>query len=116
MNNTEEKFLPVGTVVMLKGGSKRLMITGFCTMDVNDMNTMYDYCGCLYPEGIVKSDQNAVFNHDQIDKIYYIGYKDEEEVEFKKNLGELLNAGQVETTQPSTATTSGFTVSNQSNY
>ena len=32
MNNVGEKFLPLGTVVMLKGASKRLMITGFCTM------------------------------------------------------------------------------------
>ncbi|MBR6133342.1 MAG: DUF4176 domain-containing protein, partial [Bacilli bacterium] len=25
-----ERFLPIGTVVLLKGGKKRAMITGFC--------------------------------------------------------------------------------------
>ncbi|HIR49231.1 MAG TPA: DUF4176 domain-containing protein, partial [Candidatus Faecimonas gallistercoris] len=25
-----EKYLPIGTVVMLKGGKKRAMIIGFC--------------------------------------------------------------------------------------
>ena len=26
------KYLPIGTVVMLKGGTKRVMIAGFCTI------------------------------------------------------------------------------------
>ena len=30
MNDIKEKYLPVGTVVLLKGGQKRLMINGFC--------------------------------------------------------------------------------------
>ena len=112
MNNIEEKFLPLGTVVLLKGASKRIMITGFAPVDMNDTNTMYDYCACLYPEGIVKSDQNAVFNHDQIDKIYYMGYKDEEELEFKKNLNELLNSVQNISNESTGSVASGFTVSN----
>ena len=29
----EEKFLPIGTVVLLKNGTKRLMITGFCAVE-----------------------------------------------------------------------------------
>ena len=31
-----EKFLPIGTVVMLNGGAKRVMITGFCTVADDD--------------------------------------------------------------------------------
>ena len=27
-----EKYLPIGTVVLLKGGRKRAMITGFCSV------------------------------------------------------------------------------------
>lgn len=92
MNNVE-KFLPLGTVVMLKGASKRLMITGFCTMAAEDANSvMYDYVGCIYPEGMISSDQNALFNHDQIEKIYYIGLVDQEEKEFKIKLNQLLYA------------------------
>ena len=28
----KDRFLPIGTVVLLKGGSKRVMIIGFCAM------------------------------------------------------------------------------------
>ena len=27
-----EKFLPIGTVVLLKGGKRELMVTGYCIM------------------------------------------------------------------------------------
>ena len=88
--NTEE-FLPIGTVVMLNGGAKRVMITGFCTIASDDNSTMYDYCGCLYPEGVVSSDKNLLFNHNQIAKIYALGYSDDEEKNFKVKLKEVLD-------------------------
>lgn len=88
MNN--EKYLPIGTVIMLKGGEKRCMIIGFCTTTADD-DSMYDYCGCLYPEGVLSSDQTLMFNHDQIEKIYYLGFVDEEEKEFKTKLNEVIN-------------------------
>lgn len=85
-----EKYLPIGTVVMLKNGEKKVMITGFCVVSGQDTTQMYDYSGCLYPEGIIKSNQTLMFNHNQIDKIYYIGLIDEDEKKFKKDLKELL--------------------------
>ena len=84
-----EKYLPIGSVVLLKNGKKRLMITGFCVIP-NDSKEEYDYSGCLYPEGIITSDEIAVFNHNQIAKVYSAGYSDDEEKEFKKNLKEML--------------------------
>lgn len=68
----KDKYLPLGTVCMLKGGTKALMIIGYCPQAVGNSETeekMYDYVACLYPEGIISSDQNLVFNHDQIDHI-----------------------------------------------
>lgn len=82
----KEKFLPIGTVCMLKGGKKRVMITGFCTVSDDDQKKLFDYSGCMYPEGVISSSKTLLFNHEQIDKIYYIGYSDEEDKEFKKNL------------------------------
>ena len=41
-----EKYLPIGTVVMLKGGKKRAMIIGFCSIPQEDQSKMYDYSGC----------------------------------------------------------------------
>ena len=46
------KFLPIGTVVSLKGANKKLMITGFCMYNKENNNQMYDYCGYHFPEGI----------------------------------------------------------------
>ena len=85
MKEQYEKYLPIGSVVLLKNGTKRLMITGFCIIPNGDKK-MYDYSGCLYPEGVISSDQIAVFNHDQIDKIFAIGYSDEEEKKFKEQM------------------------------
>ncbi len=94
MNEIGEKYLPIGTVVMLKGGSKRLMITGFCSMPVDNKNTVYDYAGCMYPEGFLSSDQTALFNHDQIEKVYYMGLVDEEEEKFKQQLNAIVDVMQ----------------------
>ena len=81
----KDKYLPIGSVVLLKGSKKRLMITGFCIKD-KDKDIMYDYCGCLYPEGVIEPQKIALFNHEQIVKIYFIGLEDSSEIEFKKNL------------------------------
>lgn len=97
MNEIGEKYLPIGTVVMLKGGSKRVMIAGFCAISEDTGNKVYDYSGCLYPEGFISSTQTCLFDHEQIEKVYFKGFVDEEEVSFKKNLETLLkqiNGGQ----------------------
>ena len=94
MKDKYPKYLPIGSVVLLTGGKKRLMITGFAVRAKESAEKTYDYCGILYPEGMLTSDQTAVFDHDQIDKIFALGYSDEEEKEFKKKLNELLNKQQ----------------------
>lgn len=87
----KEKYLPIGTVCMLKKGKKRVMITGFCTIPDDDKTKMYDYNGCLYPEGVISTNQTIVFNHDMIDKIYYMGYIDSDEKEFQTKLKKLVS-------------------------
>ena len=81
-----EKYLPIGTVVLVKGGKKRAMITGFCSTSQEDQTKIYDYSGCVYPEGYLSSDQVCLFDHNQIDKIFFVGYEDEEEQAFKQKL------------------------------
>lgn len=81
----KERYLPIGTVVMLKGGKKPTMITSYCIIpkgDIYDKDgpvdkekiTYYDYGACLYPEGIERTNKTFVFNHDQIDRILFMGY------------------------------------------
>jgi len=72
-----EKYLPIGTVVLLKGGRKRVVIVGFLVIS-KENNKMYDYGAVLYPEGFISSDRTILFNHDQIDKVYYVGLEDDE--------------------------------------
>ena len=91
MNNNLGRFLPIGTVILLKGGKKRLMITGFCSYDNEKKDKAYDYTGCLYPEGIITNKQMALFNHSQIEKIFFLGYQDQEEKIFKQNLTNQVN-------------------------
>jgi len=82
----KEKFLPIGSVVLLKGGSHKLMIIGYCsTHNVNDKK-IYDYVGCFFPEGILGLDQSLIFNHSDIKDIYYVGYSDNESKDFNKKL------------------------------
>ena len=84
-----EKYLPVGTVVLLKEAKKRIMIIGYLPVNKEDENKVYDYAGCLYPEGIISSDKTLLFNHDQIEEIYFLGCNDGETADFLKQLKEI---------------------------
>ena len=88
-----KKLLPIGTVVLLKGGTKRLMITGFYPAKDNDGDIqLYDYCGVGYPEGVLTTKKALLFNHVDIAKICYMGLQDdEEERDFKKKLMKILD-------------------------
>ena len=87
MKDIKDKYLPIGSVVLLKGATKRLMISGFCAIDNSNKDKIWDYSGCMYPEGFLNSNQICLFDHDQIEKIYHIGLSnDNEEKEFKANL------------------------------
>lgn len=92
MSDCKNKYLPIGTVVLLKHAIKRVMIIGFKTKPNQDNNSEsnedeFDYVGCIYPEGMVKNIPTMLFNHEQISKIYHLGLEDdEEEKEFKDML------------------------------
>lgn len=102
-----EKYLPIGTVVLLKGGKKRAMITGFCSVAQENQEKIYDYSGCVYPEGYLSSNQVCLFDHNQIEKIFFLGFEDEEEVAFKDKLNKIVasiegNSSEASVVQPET--------------
>lgn len=88
---SEEKYLPIGTVVLLKGAEKRVMIIGFSAIELkeSDETKVWDYSGCLYPEGFLNSEQICLFDHSQIVRIDHIGLIDDEEKKFKTELNKL---------------------------
>lgn len=86
----KEKYLPIGTVVLLKGGRKRAMITGFCSVAQENQEKIYDYSGCVYPEGYLSSNQVCLFDHEQIEKVFFYGFEDDEEKQFKDKLKDIV--------------------------
>jgi len=80
------KPLPVGSIVRLTGGTKRLMILGYLRYVNNDKSVIADYSGCLFPEGFVSPSENYLFNHENIDCIYALGYCDEKQEKFSEQL------------------------------
>ncbi len=89
-SNYVEKYLPIGSVVLLKDATKKVMIIGFGSKDYGQ-NKTFDYSACLYPEGLLTSDQILLFNHDQIKEISFIGFVNEEQKIFINNLKELVS-------------------------
>lgn len=83
-----KKYLPIGSVVLLKGGNKRVMIVGRIQIRMEDKK-VYDYSACLYPEGIIDPKQLYLFNNEDIDMVYFIGMQDAEELKFRGRLEEL---------------------------
>lgn len=78
-------YLPIGSVVLLKQGKKRVMVYGR-KIKANGEDTVYDYVGCLYPEGALDNKNVILFNHDQIQMVYFIGFQDLEEIAFRQQL------------------------------
>lgn len=85
-----EKVLPIGTIVLLKGARKRVMIIGYCKYMGDDTSKIYDYAGCVYPEGYLSPDTTALFDHDQIDAIFSLGFRNMVQHEFQKKLESAL--------------------------
>lgn len=86
MNN---KLLPIGTVVSLKGATKKMLIMGASVKREND-DTLYDYIGVPYPEGYINSETMFLFIAEDIEEIHYVGYVDAEAQAFRMKYAEHL--------------------------
>ena len=86
-------MLPIGTVVLLKDSTKRVMITGIAQYSIRDDGSkkLYDYAGVVFPEGYLSSDSNYLFNRDQIDKLFFIGLQDTESMTFCQKAEQALD-------------------------
>lgn len=85
-------LLPIGSVVLLCGGHKKLMIIGFLQgVQSGDERKQYDYIGVLFPEGFISVDSLILFNHDQIDSVAFTGCDDEERRIFIERVSEIVS-------------------------
>jgi hypothetical protein len=85
----ENTLLPVGSVVLLKDGKKRLMIYGLLQMR-NEDKKIYDYIGCYYPEGYISQEHSYLFNTSDIEEVCFIGFVDSEYQIFDEKLREAI--------------------------
>ncbi len=92
----KEKFLPIGTVVTLKGGTVKLMIIGFCAISDDYPGVVFDYSALPYPVGEVVEGGRGLFNHDQIETINHMGYESEEDLAYKEQIKMVLQIGEEE--------------------
>ena len=87
-----KNLLPIGSVVLLRGGTKRVMICGRIQARAGS-DRIYDYSACWYPEGITRPDEMFFFDRDALETVFFVGFQDKEELDFRAavldRLGEL---------------------------
>lgn len=83
-----KKFLPIGSVVLLKDSQKRIMIVGV-KQQQNGSDKIWDYSACLFPEGILDPDRLYLFDSEQIERLYFIGLQDGESLAFLNKLSQM---------------------------
>ena len=86
-----KELLPIGSVVLLEGGQKRVMVFGVKQTN-RDGNLEYDYIGVMYPEGNVEEVGQFLFNHEDIDQVFFRGFEDPEREEFIEHLDEFYKS------------------------
>ncbi len=83
-----KSVLPIGSVVLLKGASKKVMIIGLKHKQ-QDSEKVWDYLACLYPEGIVDVNKLYFFDSEQVECLYFIGFQDTEGLLWTQKVKEL---------------------------
>jgi len=71
----ENEIIPLGSIVELKTIKDYVMLIG---IDQVTDGQKYDYCGCVHPFGFLGLDKLLLFNADQIEKVIFKGYYDDE--------------------------------------
>ena len=87
-------LLPIGSVVLLKDATKKLVIIGVLQVNA-EQNKMYDYLAVPYPEGYLGLDNIYLFNQGDINDIIFRGYTNPERDIFIKALNILYSKKEV---------------------
>lgn len=87
-----KEYLPIGSVVLLKNGRKKLMVIGIKQKIPGEDEQEYDYIGLLYPEGYLTKELVYMFNHGDINDVIFKGYHNPEREQFLENVAEYLKS------------------------
>lgn len=88
MINNEKNLLPIGSIVVLKEGYKKLMVIGRMQLQGKE-ERLWDYLGVLYPEGYLGEGYTFLFNNEDIEEVVFEGYTDLEDEAFRVALKNL---------------------------
>ena len=72
-----QTILPIGSVVMLKNGTKPVMIFGYMQQSLMHEGKMVDYVGVPYPEGNISIAAQFGFQMTDIAEVLFEGYRTE---------------------------------------
>lgn len=88
----KDEYLPIGSVVLLKGGIKKAMIIGIMhTSKVGEEYIEHDYIAVLYPEGFITTKTMFMFNHNQITDVIFHGYNNQERLDLMDRIEKNVN-------------------------
>lgn len=96
-----KELLPIGSIVLLKEGTKKLMVFGVRQTD-EQSGREYDYVGVVYPEGNLGNDTWFLFDHENIAEVIFRGYEDEERTAFVGRLSAYYEARESEVMESET--------------
>jgi len=83
----KKELYPIGTVVILEGGNKPIMIYGRkAPLTEGDKTVIHDYVACLFPEGYLLKSLSYFFNHGRIEKVLHMGLVNDAEKAHKLEL------------------------------
>jgi hypothetical protein len=83
-----KEYLPLGSIVLLENGEKKIMIYGRKQQAVANKEE-YDYVACLYPEGNINEEFTYLFNHSDIREVVHTGFTDEDDKAFLEHINSL---------------------------
>ena len=83
-----KNLLPVGSVVLNKNANKKLMIIGIL---IESEGIRHDYIAVTYPEGFMDAQHLYAFNHEDIEKVEFIGFIDAEFQLFRGTVAESID-------------------------
>lgn len=84
MEENIRDYLPLGTIVVLKGQLQKLMIVSRAVL-VGEDKTYFDYGACVYPIGVIE-DKYIYFNRTDILQVVHAGYSDDADELLQKNI------------------------------
>jgi hypothetical protein len=89
-------FLPLGSVVLVRGGVRKIMIVARAVvLDYEGEQTYFDYGACAYPEGLM-GDAVLYFNHEDLNRVVFSGFSDDDDELMTENINEALVSSSIQ--------------------